>query len=172
MRTIQRLALAVFCLLIVSMPAAAQVVDRYTIPFKITLSGSSRTITIVPLAGKRIELEQVTIQPVSSGGVTLQIERDCSAVTTTTAMSKPAINGASAPSAGAKFSVYDASAATGCTALSPDWIVPDYALLPVPAGKTFNDGGTNRNINIRIAPAFGAALSGTLRGQVVLTEAR
>lgn len=173
MRTISRIALALVCLLTVAGPVAAQITDRYAIPLKVSLSGTSRTVTIVPLAGKRIELETVSVQPTgTTDGITIQIERDCTSVTTTSPISRPAVNGQTAPSTGAKFTAYDNTAATGCTALSPDWLIPDDALLPISGTGTFSTGGTNRNINLRIAGGAGGTLAGTLRLQVVLAEAR
>jgi hypothetical protein len=172
MRTLLRIALALVCLLILGGggTARAQLVDRYVVSGKATLTGASRTITIVG-NGKRLELEQFSVQPYATGGVTVAIERDCSSVTTTTALPKRAINAETTPGT-ASFLAYDTSAATGCTALSPDWIVPDMGLLPVPAARTYNNGGSGRNINLRITPLAGSTLTGTLRYQITLTEAR
>lgn len=166
MRTLSRLALAVVCLCIAA--RAQNDRDRYTIPVKVNLSGP-RTITVVS-GGKQLELEQISAQPYGGAGVTVAIERDCSSVATTAELAKAPINAESAPSGRPLFHAYDNSAASGCSAISPDWVVPEGALLAMPAAKTFA-GANGKNINIRISSPTGTA-TGTLRLQITLTEAR
>lgn len=171
MRTRTRLALAGVCLLMAATVARAQTVDRYSVPIKVTLSGASRTITLVS-TGKRVELEQISVQPIGTGSISVALERDCASVTTTSPVTaKTPINPESAPANRPLVAVYDVSAAGGCTVISPDWVIPDGGLLGIPAAKVYAEAA-NKNINIRITPGSGGTLAGTLRLQVTFTEAR
>jgi hypothetical protein len=166
MRTLSRIALAGVCFALVAMAQNDR--DRYTVPVTVSLSGN-RTITLVS-GGKQLELEQISVQPTGGAGVTVAIERDCSGVNTATALTPAAINAESAPAGRPLFHAYDNTSATGCSALSPAWSVPEGALLAMPSAKTYA-GASGKNINVRISSVSGSP-SGTLRLQITLTEAR
>jgi len=169
MRTLSRFALAVVCLLIAASTARAQNDrDRYTVPFTVTNITAARSITIVS-GGKQLELEQITIQPTGGSGVTVQLERDCT-VSAGSPLQRAAINAETSPAGRPLFNVYDNTTSTSCSILSPAWFVPDGALLGIPMAKTYI-AALGKSVNIRIGTISGF-LSGTLRGQITLTEAR
>ena len=154
--------------------AAFAQTDRYVIPLDINVSGE-RTITIAQPAtgGKRWELEEISMQIIGTG-LALKLERDCSTVNTDTPIVPTSLNPETTSTAGPAVRVYDLSAASGCTRLSPAWEIPANGFTPVPMLGVFKQGlGTSKNINIRlsVSPLYGV-LSGTLHAQIVLREAR
>lgn len=145
-------ALWAFC----ALSAIAQ--DRYVMSGAASLGASDYTITVRQPAtgGKRLEVEQVTVQAVG-GEVTAAIERDCTSVTTTTPLAIVAVNAESAPSAGPRFEAYANSAASNCTSFNnfgaeKGWKIGDRAMLPIPSQGTFKEGsGNTRNITLRLS---------------------
>lgn len=164
------LAMAVLC----AAPLLAQT-DRYVISGSASLTASDYTITIRQPAtgGKRVEVESITVQAIG-GEITAAVERDCSTVTTTSAVTPVAVNAESAPQAGPKFEAYKNSAASSCAgsfnAFTPEkgWRIPDRGLLPIPSQGTFKEGsGNTRNINLRLTGNGYTALY-----QIIVRESR
>lgn len=167
------IALIFLCLFSVS-SVLAQQIDRYTISGYASLGASDYTVTIRQPAtgGKRLEIESIVVQAIG-GEITAAVERDCSTVTTTSAITPVAVNAETAPAAGNKFQAYKDSAASSCTSFNdftPEkgWHIPDRAMLAIPAQGTFKEGsGVTKNINLRLAGSGYVAIY-----QILLREAR
>jgi hypothetical protein len=145
-----------FALLVLCACAFGQ--DRYIMSGAATIGASDYTITIRQPAsgGKRLEVEQITVQAVG-GEVTVATERDCSTVTTSTVVVPVAANAETAPAAGPWFNVYANSGASTCSSFTDfsaqkGWKVPDKAMIAIPSYGLYKEGsGVNRNINVRLS---------------------